>query len=676
MRFLRESAVEQVLDGHDDAARDQQGDVRRMSRSSLPRWLASPPPSVAVEITARRVTAVGARRPRRQLRVVGATRPSRCAPGVVDAGAERAERPRSRRRWRRPSARRARQLVGSRPRRVALVLPDSVAKVSLLRFEKVPAKPQDLDQLIRWQMRKAAPFQIEDAQVSWAPARRPARAAAASISSRVARRDIIESYERACEAAGAHAGLVDLASFNLINAVLAGEPAPPATGCWCTSPPDYATLAVVRDGCVDLLPQPRAPSGDRRSAGSRAPDGDVSRGSAGRRRVRAVVLAGASVRGAGRRRAVPRGCSRSASGMRVEPLDFRPAAEMRDRIAPAPSCWTCSRRRSACCCATASRAAVRGRVRRSRWPSAAHQPLDPPVLQRARRPRCCSRWRRCSSSLLTAFNAIRIVSLSRQNTELSSLVNRDRDGGAAPDARGGSASAPASTRRSSQAVADAAEEANALIDQRTFSWTEFFNQHRGDAAARRDADVGAADRSRTDVTTIQMSVLGRRSEDIDEFMEKLEATGAFDDVLPTQQDTTDEGLHRADAAKHLHRDVGRRSAAAAEPANAAGAGSSRPPARRDPATPPAESGAGSARDPAARATRRRRTMIDVRRIVSREAPRRLPIVGRADRQRRAVCARRVSAVAAGRERRAAGRRRARARSSPRSKIYDVGARRP
>ncbi len=27
-------------------------------------------------------------------------------------------------------------------------------------------------------------------------------------------------------------------------------------------------------------------------------------------------------------------------------------------------------------------------------------------------------------------------------------------------------------------------------------------------------------------------------------MEKLEATGAFHDVLPTQEDTTDEGLHR------------------------------------------------------------------------------------------------------------------------------------
>ena len=33
-----------------------------------------------------------------------------------------------------------------------------------------------------------------------------------------------------------------------------------------------------------------------------------------------------------------------------------------------------------------------------------------------------------------------------------------------------------------------------------------------------------------------MTVLGRRTEDIDEFIEKLEATGAFEDVVPAQQD--------------------------------------------------------------------------------------------------------------------------------------------
>jgi hypothetical protein len=41
-----------------------------------------------------------------------------------------------------------------------------------------------------------------------------------------------------------------------------------------------------------------------------------------------------------------------------------------------------------------------------------------------------------------------------------------------------------------------------------------------------------------------MTVLGRETEDVDEFIESLEATGAFQDVLPTQADRTEEGLQR------------------------------------------------------------------------------------------------------------------------------------
>ncbi len=144
--------------------------------------------------------------------------------------------------------------------------------------------------------------------------------------------------------------------------------------------------------------------------------------------------------------------------------------------------------------------------------------------------------------ILTAFNAIRILSLSRQNTDLSSLVNRDRQ------------EAQRLTREAQriraginvdelQATADAAAVANALIDQRTFSWTEFFN--RIEETLPPDVMLTSVQPSfGQDETIIQMSVLGRRIEDIDEFIEKLEATGAFHDVLPTQEDTTDEGLHR------------------------------------------------------------------------------------------------------------------------------------
>jgi type IV pilus assembly protein PilM len=131
-----------------------------------------------------------------------------------------------------------------RPRRIGLVVPDAVAKVSLVRFEKVPARSSDLDQLVRWQVRKTAPFPIEDAQVSYV--RGITAADGQEFIVALARRAVILEYEALCAEAGAHAGLVDLSTFNVINAVLAGSAAP--TGDWLlvNVAPDSASIAILR----------------------------------------------------------------------------------------------------------------------------------------------------------------------------------------------------------------------------------------------------------------------------------------------------------------------------------------------------------------------------------------------------------------------------------------------
>jgi Tfp pilus assembly PilM family ATPase len=100
-------------------------------------------------------------------------------------------------------------------------MPDAVARVSILPFETVPAKTEELEQLIRWQARKSVPFPIDTAQVSWVAGTR--REGGQDFIVTVARRDLIEEYEALCTRAGLHAGVVDLATFNVINAVLAGQ---------------------------------------------------------------------------------------------------------------------------------------------------------------------------------------------------------------------------------------------------------------------------------------------------------------------------------------------------------------------------------------------------------------------------------------------------------------------
>ena len=297
--------------------------------SSAASWMASPPPSIAVEVTATRVVAVAlndhggthsiagyAMEPLAE----GVATPALNAANVHDEAALIAA---------------VRSVLGNlslRSKRVALVLPDSAAKVSLVRFEKVPERLQDLDQLLRWQVRKAAPFRIEEAQVAWQEGvALPGGGREYLVT--VARRDIIESYERVCDAAGVHAGIIDIASFNQVNAVLAGGL---VSGDWLlvNVAPDYATLGVVRDGCVvffrnrstggigdlpDLVHQTAMYHEDRLGGGG----------------FTRVVLAGGSVLGGGEVERFRR-LLEERIGMRVDPIDFRPAAEMRDRITPSP----------------------------------------------------------------------------------------------------------------------------------------------------------------------------------------------------------------------------------------------------------------------------------------------------------------------------------------------------
>jgi Tfp pilus assembly protein PilN len=146
--------------------------------------------------------------------------------------------------------------------------------------------------------------------------------------------------------------------------------------------------------------------------------------------------------------------------------------------------------------------------------------------------------------VLTAFNAIRIVGLSRQNTEFSSMIDRDRAEAARLTAEARRIRAGID-QDALNATAVAADGANRLIDQRTFSWTEFFN--RIEATLPPDVMLTTVSPS-VDAdgrTIVQMTILGRSTEGINDFVEKLEATGVFKNVLTPQLDRDEEGLNRA-----------------------------------------------------------------------------------------------------------------------------------
>jgi hypothetical protein len=163
-----------------------------------------------------------------------------------------------------------------RPRRIALVVPDPVAKVSLIKFERVAKRAEDLGELVRWQVRKTAPFPIDEAQISYVAGQQTPDGQEFVVS--LARRDVVVEYEQLVAAEGVHAGIVDISTFNVINAVLAsgvvsGLPPAPSTSArpgrsaeraeagrrtkseaavptddWLlvNVAPDYVTLAILR----------------------------------------------------------------------------------------------------------------------------------------------------------------------------------------------------------------------------------------------------------------------------------------------------------------------------------------------------------------------------------------------------------------------------------------------
>jgi len=207
----------------------------------LPSILRTPPPSVAVEIAASRVTAVAVSGRGADVRLgawateplpEGAVVPSLTATNLVKP-AEVVS-----------ALRAALERLGQRPRRIALALPDAAAKVSLVRFKDVPARAADLEELVKFQIRKAAPFRVEDSQVAFAAGDRSADGQEFVVVQ--ARRDIVAEYEQACQGAGATAGVVDLATFGLAQCAL--RTATGLTGDWLLihGAADGATIAIYR----------------------------------------------------------------------------------------------------------------------------------------------------------------------------------------------------------------------------------------------------------------------------------------------------------------------------------------------------------------------------------------------------------------------------------------------
>lgn len=142
----------------------------------------------------------------------------------------------------------------------------------------------------------------------------------------------------------------------------------------------------------------------------------------------------------------------------------------------------------------------------------------------------------------TAYNVTQFVALSGRQSALGEGAGRD-------EAMARDLTARAVTVRRSidpkalRRVTDQATEANAIIDARAFSWTALFN----DIETTLPPTVmltSVSPRITADGVLVRFVVLGRLVEAIDTFIERLEQTGRFVDVLAADEQVTDEGLYQ------------------------------------------------------------------------------------------------------------------------------------
>ena len=144
---------------------------------------------------------------------------------------------------------------------------------------------------------------------------------------------------------------------------------------------------------------------------------------------------------------------------------------------------------------------------------------------------------------MLAAGAVRLVDLARLNGDLEARMDRAARDTAALAARAAEAQR-AATSRDLTALAEATREANTLITQRVFSWTDFFNRIEATlppdvmvTEVRPEIEPGTVD--------VTMGVLGRSLDAVSRFVTALETSGAFIGVLNRQVELTEDGMYRA-----------------------------------------------------------------------------------------------------------------------------------
>lgn len=200
-------------------------------------------PDVALELTATHATSVsmtefagGSPRGIRQWRSIelpaGLVQPSLLRLAITDAAALR------------PFLLQALDGLPGLDRRMSLVLPDVLAKLSLVSLDASELGARDGAEILRWKLKRTTPFRVEDARVAYQVF--PRKAGGSTCLVALSLGVVLGQIEDLLESMGYEVGVVDFASFSLWNLL---ESSFPERGdvLLVNLGHGYATFLVARD---------------------------------------------------------------------------------------------------------------------------------------------------------------------------------------------------------------------------------------------------------------------------------------------------------------------------------------------------------------------------------------------------------------------------------------------
>lgn len=145
---------------------------------------------------------------------------------------------------------------------------------------------------------------------------------------------------------------------------------------------------------------------------------------------------------------------------------------------------------------------------------------------------------------LTAFNVVEVLSLNTRNAEMVARAEAAEAQTAQHQLQARTITQALNTGTVS-VVQQAAQQANQLIDRRVFSWTDLFNRFENTLPENVRVSAVEPQIDRNGRMLLAVTVIARRVEDLNEFMDQLEQSGGVRDVIARQDDTLEDGTLRA-----------------------------------------------------------------------------------------------------------------------------------